>query len=69
MGNFREFSITDMTGSYRRVFQRPVDFDWYALLFYKIKIIYVDFQIIVYTKSFLSVVAGNYSHIPMVIYH
>lgn len=67
MCDFREFSITDMTGSYRRVFQRPIDFDWYALLFYKIKIIYVDFQIILYIKSFLSVV-GNYSHIPMVIY-
>jgi hypothetical protein len=65
--DFREFSITDMTGSYRRVFQRPIDFDWYALLFYKIKIIYVDFQIILYIKSFRSVV-GNYSHILMVIY-
>jgi hypothetical protein len=69
VGYFREFSITDMTGSYRRVFQRPIDFDWYALLFYKIKIIYVDFQIILYIQSFLFVVAGNYSHILMVIYH
>jgi len=26
----REFSITSMTGNYRRVFQRPIDFVWYA---------------------------------------
>ncbi|MBA0803722.1 hypothetical protein Gohar_013902, partial [Gossypium harknessii] len=28
-----EFSITSMTGSYRRVFQKPIDFRWYGLLF------------------------------------
>lgn len=28
---FREFSITNVTGSYRRVFQKPVDFEWYGL--------------------------------------
>lgn len=27
--DFREFSITGMTGDYRRVFQRPVDLVWY----------------------------------------
>lgn len=26
---FREFSITSMTGGYRRVFQKPIDFEWY----------------------------------------
>ncbi|XP_059435871.1 multisubstrate pseudouridine synthase 7 [Corylus avellana] len=29
----KEFSITDMTGSYRRVFQRPIDFDWELLTY------------------------------------
>jgi hypothetical protein len=24
----REFSITSVTGSYRRVFQKPIDFEW-----------------------------------------
>lgn len=28
---FREFSITSMTGGYRRVFQKPIDFEWYAM--------------------------------------
>ena len=28
--NFREFSITSMSGSYRRVFQKPVNYEWYA---------------------------------------
>ncbi|XP_041017336.1 multisubstrate pseudouridine synthase 7 isoform X2 [Juglans microcarpa x Juglans regia] len=27
----KEFSITNMTGSYRRVFQKPVDFEWELL--------------------------------------
>lgn len=27
----REFSITSMTGGYRRVFQKPIDFEWYAM--------------------------------------
>ncbi|XP_022159173.1 pseudouridylate synthase 7 homolog [Momordica charantia] len=26
--NVKEFSITSMTGSYRRVFQRPMDYEW-----------------------------------------
>ncbi|KAK5786293.1 uncharacterized protein LOC108473476 [Gossypium arboreum] len=26
--NIKEFSITSMTGSYRRVFQKPIDFQW-----------------------------------------
>jgi tRNA pseudouridine13 synthase len=26
----REFSITNMKGGYRRVFQRPIDFEWYV---------------------------------------
>ena len=32
----REFSITSMAGSYRRVFQKPLDFEWFAffLFFY-----------------------------------
>lgn len=25
---YREFSITNMTGAYRRVFQKPKDFEW-----------------------------------------
>ncbi|XP_019161541.1 PREDICTED: multisubstrate pseudouridine synthase 7 [Ipomoea nil] len=28
MHNVKEFSITNMTGSYRRVFQKPKDFEW-----------------------------------------
>lgn len=31
--NAKEFSITSMTGSYRRVFQRPVDFVWELLTY------------------------------------
>ncbi|XP_022719177.1 multisubstrate pseudouridine synthase 7-like [Durio zibethinus] len=29
--NIKEFSITSMTGSYRRVFQKPIDFQWESL--------------------------------------
>uniref|UniRef100_A0A803PZ05 TRUD domain-containing protein n=2 Tax=Cannabis sativa TaxID=3483 RepID=A0A803PZ05_CANSA len=29
--NVKEFSITSMTGSYRRVFQKPVDYEWELL--------------------------------------
>ncbi|XP_007030612.2 PREDICTED: multisubstrate pseudouridine synthase 7 isoform X2 [Theobroma cacao] len=29
--NIKEFSITSMTGSYRRVFQKPIDFEWELL--------------------------------------
>uniref|UniRef100_A0A6M2E9X8 TRUD domain-containing protein n=1 Tax=Populus davidiana TaxID=266767 RepID=A0A6M2E9X8_9ROSI len=29
----KEFSITSMTGSYRRVFQRPLDFEWELLAY------------------------------------
>ncbi|KAK3200613.1 hypothetical protein Dsin_024028 [Dipteronia sinensis] len=29
--NIKEFSITSMTGSYRRVFQKPMDFEWELL--------------------------------------
>ncbi|KAG8648140.1 hypothetical protein MANES_09G154600v8 [Manihot esculenta] len=29
--NVKEFSITSMTGSYRRVFQKPMDFEWELL--------------------------------------
>ncbi|KAJ0079356.1 hypothetical protein Patl1_23339 [Pistacia atlantica] len=29
--NVKEFSITSMTGSYRRVFQKPLDFEWELL--------------------------------------
>ncbi|XP_021817485.1 multisubstrate pseudouridine synthase 7 isoform X2 [Prunus avium] len=29
--NVKEFSITSMTGSYRRVFQKPMDFEWEIL--------------------------------------
>ncbi|XP_068634278.1 multisubstrate pseudouridine synthase 7 [Aristolochia californica] len=32
--NVKEFSITSMTGGYRKVFQRPVDYEW-ELLSYK----------------------------------
>lgn len=53
MGDFREFSITNMTGSYRRVFQKPVDFEWYALVVCEMKITTIDFQIQLYTQSFL----------------
>jgi hypothetical protein len=27
----RDFSITSMKGGYRRVLQRPVDFEWYKI--------------------------------------
>ncbi|AAG51420.1 unknown protein; 78996-83414 [Arabidopsis thaliana] len=30
---FREFSITSMTGGYRRVFQKPIDFEWELLTY------------------------------------
>lgn len=43
-----------MTGSYRRVFQKPIDFEWYVLFFFNRKIIYNYFQIILlFTKCFL----------------
>ncbi|XVF06287.1 hypothetical protein REPUB_Repub06bG0034400 [Reevesia pubescens] len=29
--NIKEFSVTSMTGSYRRVFQKPIDFQWELL--------------------------------------
>ncbi|XP_021742225.1 multisubstrate pseudouridine synthase 7-like [Chenopodium quinoa] len=29
--NVKEFSITSMTGAYRRVFQKPIDFEWEVL--------------------------------------
>ncbi|XP_024017328.1 multisubstrate pseudouridine synthase 7 [Morus notabilis] len=31
--NVKEFSITSMTGSYRRVFQKPVDYEWELLTY------------------------------------
>ncbi|KAH1083475.1 hypothetical protein J1N35_023236 [Gossypium stocksii] len=31
--NIKEFSITSVTGSYRRVFQKPIDFQWDLLLY------------------------------------
>ncbi|GAV81172.1 TruD domain-containing protein [Cephalotus follicularis] len=31
--NVKEFSITTMTGSYRRVFQKPMDFEWELLTY------------------------------------
>ncbi|KAJ6929042.1 hypothetical protein NC652_013034 [Populus alba x Populus x berolinensis] len=30
----KEFSITSMTGSYRRVFQKPLDFEWFAFFLF-----------------------------------
>ncbi|GAB4835988.1 hypothetical protein Ancab_000907 [Ancistrocladus abbreviatus] len=31
--NVKEFSITSITGGYRRVFQKPLDFDWEILIY------------------------------------
>ncbi|GLT32711.1 hypothetical protein SLA2020_073560 [Shorea laevis] len=31
--NVKEFSITSVTGSYRRVFQKPIDFEWELLTY------------------------------------
>ncbi|XP_028770719.1 multisubstrate pseudouridine synthase 7 [Neltuma alba] len=31
--NVKEFSITNMTGSYRRVFQKPINFEWELLTY------------------------------------
>lgn len=31
--NAKEFSLTSMTGGYRQVFQRPIDFEWEVLMY------------------------------------
>lgn len=67
MCDFREFSITNMTGSYRRVFQKPVDFEWYAPLFCKMKVTLTSDDIVHISFVFFCY-AGNYSHIQMVTY-
>lgn len=33
MHNAKDFSITSVTGSYRRVFQKPIDFEWELLTY------------------------------------
>lgn len=51
--NVKEFSITSMTGSYRRVFQKPMDFEWEILKYIdgNKPLVDTDFEKIAKTKS------------------
>ncbi|CAL2269459.1 unnamed protein product [Prunus armeniaca] len=51
--NVKEFSITSMTGSYRRVFQKPMDFEWEILKYIdgNKPLVDTDFDKIAKTKS------------------
>ncbi|XP_062004871.1 multisubstrate pseudouridine synthase 7 [Rosa rugosa] len=50
--NVKEFSITNVTGSYRRVFQKPMDFEWELLKYIdgNIPLVETDFEKIDKTK-------------------
>ncbi|KAI3875172.1 hypothetical protein MKX03_032976, partial [Papaver bracteatum] len=47
----KEFSITSMTGGYRRVFQKPIDFEWELLLYTDVNLPLAETDLDVITKS------------------
>ncbi|KAI3979793.1 hypothetical protein MKX01_013888 [Papaver californicum] len=47
----KEFSITSMTGGYRRVFQKPIDFEWELLRYTDVNLPLAETDLDVITKS------------------
>lgn len=58
--NVKEFSITSMTGGYRRVFQKPMDYEWEMLRYsdYSVPLAETDLDKITKSKP-LRLVEGN----------
>ncbi|KAL3843975.1 hypothetical protein ACJIZ3_001378 [Penstemon smallii] len=62
MHNSKEFSITNMTGAYRRVFQKPKDFEWELLKYTDINVPLAETDWESISKSHPVTLGGNSDH-------